>query len=95
MLDRKQFRISSERTPVVSSSKFNTLFLFVDEADGSLLSRWIPDNVSVSLCSVPPVGLPQVRVLLPFQRSSLVLIALNDMVGRCRVGQLDGHPGGV
>jgi hypothetical protein len=27
-------------------------------------SRWIPDNVSVSLCSVPPVGQPQAAVAL-------------------------------
>lgn len=26
--------------------------------------RWIPDNVSVSLCSVPPVGQPQAAVAL-------------------------------
>lgn len=49
--------------------------------------RWIPDNVSVSLCSVPPVGLTQARMIIPYFQE-LIQASLG---GNC-FGKLYVHP---
>lgn len=45
------------------------------------ISRWIPDNVSVTLCSVPPVGQKQSAYVVPLP--VLSTIADNSFGSTC------------
>ncbi|KIJ62875.1 hypothetical protein HYDPIDRAFT_30018 [Hydnomerulius pinastri MD-312] len=48
----------------VSSNEAETSVAQLQRKNSNLFVEWIPDNVSVSLCSVPPVGQPQADVAL-------------------------------
>lgn len=48
----------------VSSHEAETSVAQLQRKNSNLFVEWIPDNVSVSLCSVPPVGQPQAAVAL-------------------------------
>lgn len=53
--------------------------------------RWIPDNVSVSLVTVPPVGQPQASDSLKLNRTSLTCVR----TGSNCASQLYGRPGNL
>ncbi|KAG2132942.1 beta-tubulin 2 [Suillus clintonianus] len=48
----------------VSSHEAESSVMQLQRKNSNLFVEWIPDNVSVSLCSVPPVGQPQAAVAL-------------------------------
>lgn len=48
----------------VSSHEAENSVMQLQRKNSNLFVEWIPDNVSVSLCSVPPVGQPQAAVAL-------------------------------
>ncbi|KAG2749935.1 beta-tubulin 2 [Suillus brevipes Sb2] len=48
----------------VSSHEAQNSVMQLQRKNSNLFVEWIPDNVSVSLCSVPPVGQPQAAVAL-------------------------------
>jgi tubulin beta len=48
----------------VSSSEVESAVQAVQRKDSSRFVEWIPDNVSISLCPVAPVGLPQAAIAL-------------------------------
>ncbi|KAI9566893.1 beta-tubulin [Boletus coccyginus] len=48
----------------VSSNEAETSVAQLQRKNSNLFVEWIPDNVSVSLCSVPPVGQPQAGIAL-------------------------------
>ncbi|KAH7912826.1 beta-tubulin 2 [Hygrophoropsis aurantiaca] len=48
----------------VSSNEVETSVYQLQRKNSNLFVEWIPDNVSVSLCSVPPVGQSQAAVAL-------------------------------
>ncbi|KAG1856111.1 beta-tubulin 2 [Suillus subluteus] len=48
----------------VSSHEVQNSVMQLQRKNSNLFVEWIPDNVSVSLCSVPPVGQPQAAVAL-------------------------------
>ncbi|EGO24882.1 hypothetical protein SERLADRAFT_468815 [Serpula lacrymans var. lacrymans S7.9] len=48
----------------VSSNEVKTSVLQLQRKNSQMFVEWIPDNVSVSLCSVPPVGQPQAATAL-------------------------------
>ncbi|KAF8135192.1 beta-tubulin [Boletus edulis] len=48
----------------ISSNDAETSVAQLQRKNSNLFVEWIPDNVSVSLCSVPPVGQPQAGVAL-------------------------------
>ncbi|KAH7928103.1 beta-tubulin 2, partial [Leucogyrophana mollusca] len=61
----------------VSSNEVGTSVYQLQRKNSNLFVEWIPDNVSVSLCSVPPVGQSQAAVALANSTSMQELFKRN------------------
>ncbi|KAF9223303.1 beta-tubulin [Gyrodon lividus] len=61
----------------VSSNEAETSVAQLQRKNSNLFVEWIPDNVSVSLCSVPPVGQPQAGIALANSTSMQELFKRN------------------
>ena len=58
---------AEERLSICRVSHMGHLAMFLcsgGDVAQFLFARWIPDNVSVSLCSVPPVGQARVSTIV-------------------------------
>ncbi|KIJ14414.1 hypothetical protein PAXINDRAFT_169793 [Paxillus involutus ATCC 200175] len=61
----------------VSSNEVETSVAQLQRKNSNLFVEWIPDNVSVSMCSVPPVGQPQAGIALANSTSMQELFKRN------------------
>jgi tubulin beta len=74
----------------VSSQEAEFCVRELQRKNSAMFIEWIPDNVSISLCKVPPVGTPMVRAQSVHSSLSFPLMD-GGYIGSYGTGQFDGR----